>query len=159
MLASGERSVGEIANALAITGPAVSQHLKGLKEAGLVRVRIDGQRRLYRLDPERFRELQNWLSQPAAAQKASVPIATLIDATGLASWADRRDAQAFLPSVVRRLIVATAQVTQLSFRSGEGVQLSGWDGTVGADEGNAFVPMGVSVWEMGTSQNPRRKAQ
>ncbi len=49
-LAEGERSVGEIADTLPITQPAVSQHLKVLKELGLVEDRAAGTRRIYRLN-------------------------------------------------------------------------------------------------------------
>ena len=52
LLAEGPRPVGEIAKALPVTRPAVSQHLKVLKEAGLVIDRPDGTRRLYQLNPE-----------------------------------------------------------------------------------------------------------
>ena len=159
-LASGEISAGEIADAFAITPSAVSQHLKVLKEAGLVRVRIEGQRRLYRLVPARFEEIQEWLAEPAAPRKTTRPIATFVDATDLVAWADRLDAQAFLPMLVRRLILATTtQLSRVGVRSGEGVQLAGWDGIVIAEAENAFVPKEASVWEMGTNQNPRQKAQ
>jgi len=49
-LAQGERSVGELADALPISQPAVSQHLKVLKQAGLVEDRAQGTRRIYRLN-------------------------------------------------------------------------------------------------------------
>jgi DNA-binding transcriptional ArsR family regulator len=52
LLADGPRPVGEIAGELPVTRPAVSQHLKVLKEAGLVLDRPDGTRRLYQLNPE-----------------------------------------------------------------------------------------------------------
>jgi DNA-binding transcriptional ArsR family regulator len=52
LLADGPRAVGEIASELPVTRPAVSQHLKVLKEAGLVIDRPDGTRRLYQLNPE-----------------------------------------------------------------------------------------------------------
>ena len=51
LLAEGPRAVGEIASELPVTRPAVSQHLKVLKEAGLVIDRPDGTRRLYELNP------------------------------------------------------------------------------------------------------------
>ena len=160
MLALGERSAGEIAAAFPITPSAVSQHLKVLKRARLVLVRIEGQRRLYRLEPTKFEEIRGWLAEPATPRKAGRPLATLVDATGLVAWADRRDAQAFLPALVRRLILTTnPQVSRVGIRSGEGVQLAGWDGIVIAKAGNAFVPEGASAWEMGTNQNPRPKAQ
>ena len=52
LLAEGPRPVGEIANELPVTRPAVSQHLKVLKEAGLEIDRQDGTRRLYQLNPD-----------------------------------------------------------------------------------------------------------
>ena len=52
LLGDGPRAVGEIASALPVTRPAVSQHLKVLKEAGLVIDRPDGTRRLYELNPD-----------------------------------------------------------------------------------------------------------
>jgi DNA-binding transcriptional ArsR family regulator len=52
LLADGPRAVGDIASELPVTRPAVSQHLKVLKEAGLVIDRPDGTRRLYQLNPE-----------------------------------------------------------------------------------------------------------
>jgi DNA-binding transcriptional ArsR family regulator len=61
LLASGERASGEIAERFAISAPAVSQHLKNLKQAGLVRSRVEAQRRIYELDPSGFIELDQWL--------------------------------------------------------------------------------------------------
>jgi DNA-binding transcriptional ArsR family regulator len=52
MLAGSESTVGDLANQLPISRPAVSQHLKVLKEAHLVSVRPDGTRRVYALDPD-----------------------------------------------------------------------------------------------------------
>ncbi|MGK9231555.1 metalloregulator ArsR/SmtB family transcription factor [Inquilinus limosus] len=61
MLAAGERSAGEIAAEFAMSGPAVSQHLKVLREAGLITVRAEAQRRIYALDPKGFDALDEWL--------------------------------------------------------------------------------------------------
>ncbi len=63
MLADGERSAGEIGATFTISAPAVSQHLKVLKEAHLVAVRADAQRRIYRLNREGVRELDAWVDQ------------------------------------------------------------------------------------------------
>jgi hypothetical protein len=85
---------------------------------------------------------------------------TLVNATDLERWADRRDAQQLFPQLVRRLVLATGQrVSRASFRSGEGVQLPGWDGVVTAEENSPFVPAGVSGWELGTGSDSRRKAE
>ena len=62
MLADGEMSAGDIAARFAVSPPAVSQHLKALKQARLVRVRVDAQRRFYELDPGGFVELDSWLN-------------------------------------------------------------------------------------------------
>ncbi len=57
----GERSVGELVEELGMHQPGVSRHLKVLRDAGLVDVRQDAQRRLYRLRPEPLKELDEWL--------------------------------------------------------------------------------------------------
>ena len=60
-LRDGERPVGELAADLPVSRPAVSQHLRVLEEAGLVRVRRAGARRLYAAEPEGLAELRVWL--------------------------------------------------------------------------------------------------
>lgn len=56
------RSVNELVDALSASQPAVSKHLKVLRDAGFVSVRGAGQQRIYQLEPERFRELEAWLA-------------------------------------------------------------------------------------------------
>lgn len=73
-LRAGERPVGDLVSALGLAQPSVSKHLKALRAAGVVTVRADAQRRLYRLRPEPLRELDAWLQ----------PFREL--------WADRLDA-------------------------------------------------------------------
>ena len=63
LLASSELSVGEIERQLGMTQPTVSKHLRVLREAGFVESTVDAQRRLYRLKPGPFRELDTWLAQ------------------------------------------------------------------------------------------------
>jgi DNA-binding transcriptional ArsR family regulator len=60
-LRHGPATVNEIAGNLAIARPGVSRHLRILREAGLVRVRKDAQRRIYAIDPEPLEELDEWL--------------------------------------------------------------------------------------------------
>ena len=60
-LREGPRAVGEIAAQLPVSRPAVSQHLRVLKEAGLVTERQDGTRRLYRVDPDGLAEVREYL--------------------------------------------------------------------------------------------------
>ena len=62
-LRDGPRPVGDIARGLPVTRPAVSQHLKVLKEAGLVADRSEGTRRIYRVDPAGLGAIRAWLDQ------------------------------------------------------------------------------------------------
>ncbi len=63
MLARRELPAGEIAARFNVSAPAISQHLKILREAKLVSVRADAQRRIYGIDPAGFAELDQWLAQ------------------------------------------------------------------------------------------------
>ena len=60
LLRDGPRAVGEMAARLPVSRPAVSQHLRVLKDAGLVRERRDGTRRLYRIDPDGLGEVRDY---------------------------------------------------------------------------------------------------
>lgn len=62
LLRAGERPAGELVERLGIAQPTVSKHLKLLREYGLVSVRQDAQRRVYRLSAEPLRELETWLA-------------------------------------------------------------------------------------------------
>jgi DNA-binding transcriptional ArsR family regulator len=61
LLRDSERSVTELVDVLGVSQPAVSKHLRVLREAGLVTARSDAQRRLYRLRPEPLRAIDEWL--------------------------------------------------------------------------------------------------
>ena len=61
LLANGEQAFGTIADRFSMSRPAVSQHLKVLRDAGFVSVRKDAQRRIYRLEPEALSNLDQWL--------------------------------------------------------------------------------------------------
>jgi len=63
LLASSQQSVGEIERQLRMPQPTVSKHLRVLREAGFVESTVDAQRRLYRLKPEPFEEVDVWLAQ------------------------------------------------------------------------------------------------
>jgi DNA-binding transcriptional ArsR family regulator len=63
LLVSSEQSVGEIERQLRMTQPTVSKHLRVLREAGFVESTVDAQRRLYRLKPGPFQEVDAWLAQ------------------------------------------------------------------------------------------------
>jgi DNA-binding transcriptional ArsR family regulator len=62
LLAGGEQAAGELADRFPVSRPAISRHLRVLREAGLVRARTAGKRRLYTLDPRPLRELDDWLA-------------------------------------------------------------------------------------------------
>jgi DNA-binding transcriptional ArsR family regulator len=62
LLRDGERPVGDLVDRLAISQPAVSKHLRVLRDAGLVDVRADAQRRLYRVRPQPLVEIDEWLA-------------------------------------------------------------------------------------------------
>jgi DNA-binding transcriptional ArsR family regulator len=72
LLRGGERPVGEVAGYLALSQPAVSKHLRVLREAGLVAVRVDAQRRLYRLQPDGLREIDQWVAPYRALWSSSL---------------------------------------------------------------------------------------
>ena len=61
LLLDAERPVGDLVAATALSQPSVSKHLRVLREAGLVEVRVDAQRRLYRVRPEPLRAVDEWL--------------------------------------------------------------------------------------------------
>ena len=62
LLATSERSVGELERRLRLPQASVSKHLRVLREAGFVESRVEAQRRVYRLRPERLMEVDSWLA-------------------------------------------------------------------------------------------------
>ena len=62
LLLEADRPVGDLVDALSISQPAVSKHLRVLREAGLVDVRVDAQRRVYSVRPEPLRRVDEWLA-------------------------------------------------------------------------------------------------
>jgi DNA-binding transcriptional ArsR family regulator len=62
LLVTGEQGAGQVAERFPVSRPAISRHLRVLREAGLVRVRVEGQRRVYALDPRPLAELDAWLA-------------------------------------------------------------------------------------------------
>ncbi|MFE3187927.1 ArsR/SmtB family transcription factor [Nocardia sp. NPDC059240] len=77
-LPQGPKSVGDLASALGVTSSAVSQHLKVLREARLVMMRPDGNRRLYSLDPRGLADARDYLEQfwPSALAAYSAALST-----------------------------------------------------------------------------------
>lgn len=62
LLSVGERAAGELVEEFDVSAPAISQHLKALRDAGLVQVRVDAQRRIYALDPRGLARIDAWLN-------------------------------------------------------------------------------------------------
>ena len=62
LLAAGEQGAGQVAERFPVSRPAISRLLRVLRAAGLVRVRVEGQRRVYALDPRPLAELDAWLA-------------------------------------------------------------------------------------------------
>jgi DNA-binding transcriptional ArsR family regulator len=61
LLRGGERPVGELVETISLSQPAISKHLRVLRDSGLVEVRVDAQRRFYGLRPEPLAEIDHWL--------------------------------------------------------------------------------------------------
>jgi hypothetical protein len=83
----------------------------------------------------------------------------LVDAIALDQLSDRLEARGLLPHVVRRLLAGSPGVTRLEVPAEEAIGLPGFDGRVDGGAGTAWVPAGLSVWEMGVGGDPRDKAQ
>ena len=69
MLATGAMSSGDIARRFDVSAPAISQHLRTLRDAKLVRVRAQAQKRIYELDPEGIGALADWIAQLRSARE------------------------------------------------------------------------------------------
>jgi hypothetical protein len=83
----------------------------------------------------------------------------LVDATDLDQLSDRLEARGLLPHLVRRLLASSPGVTRLDMPAEEAIGEPGYDGRVNGGAGTAFVPAGLSAWEMGVGADPRAKAQ
>lgn len=122
-------------------------------------VRSPSGRKLVRLAEELTESEWKELLRNAPRRPGSARSRMLIDASDLEQWAPRRDAQGTLPRLIRLLVLATARdASRVSFRTGDGVGWPGWDGTVTSAAGNAFVPSGISAWELSTEGGVKSKA-
>jgi DNA-binding transcriptional ArsR family regulator len=72
LLRGGERSVGDLVDLLRVSQPAMSKHLKVLRDAGLVEARVDAQRRVYRIQVEPLRAIDDWLAPYRALWESSL---------------------------------------------------------------------------------------
>jgi DNA-binding transcriptional ArsR family regulator len=104
-LREGDRSVGELVEALGVSQPTVSKHLKVLREAGLATMRAEGQRRYYSVSPEPLGHAARWLAAFAAGATASVPATTPEPATTPVPATE--PAPAVVPTVLPAVTAAT----------------------------------------------------
>lgn len=83
----------------------------------------------------------------------------LVTARDIEDWTDRLVARSQIPRLLRRLIsTTTPKLSRCDIPSDEEIQLGGWDGLVEASDATAFVPKGISVWEIGVNQDIKGKA-
>ena len=85
-------------------------------------------------------------------------VRSLVDQKQLNAWADRRDAQAALPFLVRNLIHGVVLPAVIDFPAGESVAKHGFDGVLESPVASPWTPVGRSVWEMGVNADPEAKA-
>ena len=92
-------------------------------------------------------------------QEERMARAGLADRDDLLRWAATVPARTEFPRLIRRLVLETApDAVQLGFPAGSGVSAGGWDGSVRTIMGNAFVPVGLSVWELSVMEGVTGKA-
>jgi hypothetical protein len=83
-----------------------------------------------------------------------------INSTDLQNWSQTRDCQGYLSFVIRQLIRATiSNIKSISFPAGDSIVYSGWDGILESLEETEYIPKGLSVWEIGTNQDIKKKAE
>ncbi len=96
----------------------------------------------------------------SVAVHAYVPAFLTIEARRIQSWADDSAARHLLPVLMRKLIHSTGHdLHRVDFPGYDNAERRGWDGLVAAREATPWIPEGISCWELGTGQNPRRKAE
>ena len=89
-----------------------------------------------------------------------MPSAMSVTAKNLVGWANDYTARFTLPQLLRRLILASGkEITKLRLPSDEQVSRPDYDGVVQVRQGNAWIPDGLSVWEMGVDKSPSTKAE
>jgi predicted ATPase len=83
---------------------------------------------------------------------------TEVTGDDLKQWADRQEAAALLPDLVRRLLLATTSLKRLTMRADGGVNIGGWDGLAQIDDAPTNVPVGWSGWELSVRRDVKAKA-
>lgn len=94
------------------------------------------------------------------AVRGYMPSFLSIKARDIEQWADQVEARQFLSVLLRKLVHETGRdLTRVDFPGFDNSQRSGWDGVAEARRATAWIPAGLSFWEFGTDQGPRRKAE
>jgi excisionase family DNA binding protein len=109
-------------------------------------------------DVERLQKQRGKAAPSLQSERRSIN-PELVTANVLQRWPGdaSRDSQEHLPELVRRLLVETAGITNISVRTGDGIALGGWDG-IADSAGSAFLPAGPLAFEMGVEANVKKKA-
>lgn len=83
-----------------------------------------------------------------------------VTASDIKVWTEskKRNAEELLPLLIKKLIIASSRPEEIHFPSGDSIAVGGLDGELVVGEGNAFIPKGKSVWEFGTNQQVKGKA-
>jgi hypothetical protein len=83
-----------------------------------------------------------------------------VNSADIENYANSRDCQENLSLLIRRLIRATVRgITSISFPSGKGIVYPGWDGKLESREETEYIPIGLSVWELSTQKDAKKKAE
>ena len=158
-------SVKKAAEMLGVGRPALSNLLNG--RAALspdMAMRLE---KAFQIDASALLEMQARYDefvaragQDAIAVRAYVPGYLQITALQIAAWADRLDARAQLPALLRTLVHATGgNLTVVNFPAFDNSQRKGWDGQVTSGSATPWIPRGRSGWEFGCDKNPQTKAE
>ena len=159
-----EMTVKEAAKLIGVSRPTFSKLLNG--RARLSRNMAVRLERVFGADSQGLLDLQAQFDlRPEGSEEEPVvtgtyaPSITTIRAGQLDQWANDIETRSRLAVLVRMLVRSTGILTRpADFPGYDNAERHGWDGYVEAAEPTQWVPRGVSVWEMGTSANPRRKA-
>ncbi|MCK4654444.1 MAG: hypothetical protein KAU01_08360 [Candidatus Cloacimonetes bacterium] len=83
-----------------------------------------------------------------------------VECIDIINWADRVECSAILPLLIRKLIRASSKsINDIRFPSGKNIYLSGWDGILEVSKESEFIPLGISLWELGSNKDFNSKAE
>jgi len=118
--------------------------------------------RFLAVDVDRLASQRGEAASTLQEERANVRVSVVgsseyVDATDLDMWARRTESNTRFPELMRRLLAATPNITDIQIRAGDGVSLGGWDG-LAMSAGTVFLPPGRLGFEFGTGANPKAKA-